>query len=184
MGRVWRLVMEENQEGEWHFAPGKTTEAEASTELLRSVHAAIRKVTDDIEKLQFNTAISALMILTNDLTREAVRPREAIETLLLLLSPFAPHLAEELWKQMGHATTLAYEPWPVAEERYLIKTEIELPMQINGKLRGLITVPPGAGQEVVVAAAQALPAYAEWTTGKTLRKTVFVPDKLVNFVVG
>ncbi len=184
LGRVWRLVMEENQEGEWHFAPGKTTEAEASTELLRSVHAAIRKVTDDIEKLQFNKAISALMILTNDLTREAVRPREAIETLLLLLSPFAPHLAEELWKQMGHATTLAYEPWPVAEERYLIKTEIELPMQINGKLRGLITVPPGAGQEVVVAAAQALPAYAEWTTGKTLRKTVFVPDKLVNFVVG
>jgi leucyl-tRNA synthetase len=184
LGRVWRLVMEENQEGEWRFAPGKVTEAAPSTELLRSVHAAIRKVTDDIERLHFNTAISALMELVNDLTREAVRPRAAMETLLLLLSPFAPHLAEELWRQLGHEKTLAFEPWPEAKARYLVKTEIEMPMQINGKLRGLITVPPGSSQEVVVAAAMALPAYAEWTAGKTVRKTIFVPDKLVNFVVG
>jgi leucyl-tRNA synthetase len=184
LGRVWRLMMEENQEGEWRFAPAKVTDAAPSFELLRSVHAAIRKVTDDIEKLQFNTAISALMILVNDLTRETVRPRAAIETLLLLLSPFAPHLAEELWRQLGHDKTLAFEPWPEAEAKYLVKTEIEMPMQINGKLRGLITVPPGSVQDIVVAAAMALPAYAEWTAGKTVRKTIFVPDKLVNFVVG
>jgi leucyl-tRNA synthetase len=184
LGRVWRLVMEEDQEGAWHFAPGKVTDAAPSPELLRSVHGAIKKVTDDIEKLQFNTAISALMVLVNDLTKETARPRAAIETLLLLLAPFAPHLAEELWAQLGHNKTLAYEPWPEADARHLVQSEIEIPMQVNGKLRGVLKVAPGASQDDVVAAARSLPAYAEWTAGKTLRKTVFVPNKLINFVVG
>jgi leucyl-tRNA synthetase len=183
LGRVWRLVMEEDQEGAWHFAPGKITEAAPSPGLLRSVHGAIKKVTDDIEKLQFNTAISALMVLVNDLTKETARPRAAIETLLLLLAPFAPHMAEELWAQLGHTNTLAYEPWPEADPRHLVQSEIEIPMQVNGKLRGVLKVAPGASQEEVVAAAKALPAFAEWTAGKTLRKTVFVPNKLINFVV-
>jgi leucyl-tRNA synthetase len=184
LGRVWRLVMEEDQEGQWHFAPGKVTEAAPSTELLRSVHATIQKVTDDIDKLQFNTAISALMVLVNDLTKETVRPRAAIETLLLLLAPFAPHMAEELWKQLGHGKTLAYEPWPVAEAKYLARTEVEIPMQINGKLRGLVVVPVDSAQAAVEAAAKALPAFAEWTAGKTIKKVIFVPNKLINFVVG
>ncbi len=141
-------------------------------------------MTDDIERLQFNTAISALMILVNDLTKEPVRPRAAIETLLLLLAPFAPHLAEELWKQLGHPETLAYEPWPQADARHLVKTEIEIPVQVNGKLRGLLKIAPGSDQAAVTAAAQALPSLAEWTSGKTIRKVVFVPDKLINFVVG
>jgi leucyl-tRNA synthetase len=183
LGRVWRLVMEENQEGEWLFAPAKVTAAAPSTELLRSLHAAIRKVTDDIDKLQFNTAISALMVLVNDLTREAVRPRAALETLLLLLSPFAPHLAEELWKQLGHAKTLAYEPWPEADARYLVKTEVEIVFQVNGKVRGHLTVPAGSSQEIVASAARALPAFAEWTAGHEVKKIVFVPDKLINVVV-
>ncbi len=184
LGRVWRLVMEENQEGQWHFAPAKITDAAPSPELLRSLHAAIQKVTDDIDRLQFNTAISALMVLVNDLTKEPVRPRAAVETLLLLLAPFAPHMAEELWKQLGHAKTIAYEPWPMADQQYLVKTEVEMPVQINGKLRGLIKVAPGSSQDVVIAAAKELPAFAEWTTGKTIRKVIVVPDKLVNFVVG
>jgi leucyl-tRNA synthetase len=184
LGRVWRLVMEENQEGEWLFAPAKITDAAPSPELLRSVHAAIQKVSDDIDRLQFNTAISALMVLVNDLTREPVRPRTAIETLLLLLSPFAPHMAEELWKQIGHAKTLAYEPWPVADAKYLVKTEVEMPVQINGKLRGLIKVAPGSSQDAVIASAKELPAFAEFTTGKTIKKVIVVPDKLINFVVG
>jgi leucyl-tRNA synthetase len=184
LGRVWRLVMEEDQEGAWHFAPAKVTDADPSQDVRRSLHATIQKVSDDIDRLQFNTAISALMVLVNDLTKEPVRPRQAIETLLLLLSPFAPHMAEELWKQLGHPKTLAYESWPVAEARYLVKTEIELPMQVNGKLRGTFTVAPGSPQDIVEIAAKALPAYAEWTTGKTIRKVVFVPNKLINFVVG
>jgi leucyl-tRNA synthetase len=184
LGRVWRLVMEEDQEGAWHFAPAKVTDAAPSTELLRSVHAAIAKVSEDIERLQFNTAISALMVLVNDLTKEPVRPRAAVETLLLLLAPLAPHMAEELWKQLGHMETLAYEPWPVAEAKYLAKTEVEMPVQINGKLRGLITVPPKSSQEIVIAAAKELPGFAEWTAGKTIKKVIVVPDKLINFVVG
>jgi leucyl-tRNA synthetase len=183
LGRVWRLIMEEDQEGAWHFAPAKVTDAAPSTEILRSVHLAITKVTDDIEKLKFNTAISALMVLVNDLTKETARPRAALEPLLLMLAPFAPHLAEDLWKQLGHARTLAYEPWPVADPRYLVKTEIEIPVQVNGKLRGLIKVAPGAAQDIVIDTAKAVPAIAEWLGGKTLRKTIVVPDKMVNFVV-
>jgi leucyl-tRNA synthetase len=184
LGRVWRLVMEENQEGEWHFAPAKLTEAAPSAELLRSLHAAIQKVTDDIDKLQFNTAISALMVLVNDLTKEPVRSRAAIETLLLLLAPFAPHMAEELWKQLEHEKTLAYEAWPMADARYLVKTEVEIVVQVNGRVRSHVTVPVASSKEAIEAAARALPAFAEWTTGKTIRKVVVVPDKLINFVVG
>jgi leucyl-tRNA synthetase len=123
------------------------------------------------------------MVLVNDLTKETARPRAALEPLLLMLAPFAPHLAEELWKQLGHARTLAYEPWPVADPRYLVKTEIEIPVQVNGKLRGLIKVAPGAAQDIVIDTAKAVPAIAEWLGGKTLRKTIVVPDKMVNFVV-
>jgi leucyl-tRNA synthetase len=184
LGRVWRLVMEENQEGEWLFAPAKVTDAAPSNELLRSVHATIQKVTDDIEKLQFNTAISALMVLVNDLTKETVRPRAAIETLLLLLAPFAPHMAEELWKQLGHGKTLSYEPWPVADAKYLVKSEAEVVFQVNGKVRGHVTVPIGADQNAVESVARALPAFAEWTVDKTVRKVIYVPNKLINFVVG
>ena len=184
LGRIWRLVMEENQEGEWLFAPTKVTDVAPSAELLHSLHAAIQKVTDDIDKLQFNTAISALMILVNDLTKETVRPRAALEVLLLLLAPFAPHMAEELWRQLGHAKTLAYEPWPQADARYLVKSEAEIVFQVNGKVRGHVTVPVSSSKETVEVAARALPAFAEWTAGKTVRKVIVVPDKLINFVVG
>jgi leucyl-tRNA synthetase len=183
LGRVWRLIMEEDQEGAWHFAPAKVTDAAPSHELLRSLHAAIQKVSADLEHMQFNTAISALMVLTNDLTKEPVRPRKVVETLLKLLAPFAPHMAEELWKQLGHDETIAYEPWPEADPQYLVQTETEYPMQVNGKLRGTFKVPAGSEQAAVEAAARALPAYAEWTAGKTIRKVIFVPNKLINFVV-
>jgi leucyl-tRNA synthetase len=93
-------------------------------------------------------------------------------------------MAEELWQKLGHSETLAYEPWPVADPKYLVKTEVEIPMQVNGKLRGVITVPVDAPQSAVEAAAKALPAFAEWTAGKTIRKVIYVPNKLINFVVG
>ncbi len=182
LGRVWRLMMEEDQEGQWHFAPAKATDEAASPELLRSVHTAIAKVTDDIDKLKFNTAISALMVLVNDLTRLPVRPRSAMETLLLLLSPFAPHMAEELWSVLGHDQTIAYEPWPEADARYLMQSEVEIVFQVNGKLRGKVVVPADATNEAIEAAARELPAFAEWTASKTVKKVIIVPKKLVNFV--
>jgi leucyl-tRNA synthetase len=184
LGRVWRLVMEEDQEGQWHYAPAKVTDAAPSTELLRSVHATIQKVTDDSDKLRFNTAISALMELVNDLTKETVRPRAAVETLLLLLAPFAPHMAEELWKKLGHSKTLAYEPWPVADRWYLIKDEVQIVLQINGKVRDRFPFLPGSNNAMVEDFARTRPGFAEWTTGKTIKKVIVVPDKLVNFVVG
>jgi leucyl-tRNA synthetase len=184
LGRVWRLVMEENQEGEWLFAPAKVTDAAPSVELLRRLHSTIRKVGDDIDRLQFNTAISALMVLVNDLTRDPVRPRLAIETLLRLLAPFAPHLAEELWSRLGHGETLAYESWPVADPKYLAQTEVEIVVQVNGKVRGHVTVPVASDREQVENGARALPAFAEWTIGRTVKKVVYVPNKLINFVVG
>ena len=174
--------MEEDQEGHWHFAPAKITEAAPSPETLRAVHAAIAKVTDDIEKLKFNTAISALMVLVNDLTKLPVRPRAAIGTLLQLLSPFAPHMAEELCRQLGHAQTITYEPWPEADPRHLVQSEVEIVFQVNGKLRGKIVVPAEATNEAIESAARALPAFAEWTAGKTVKKVIVVPKKLVNFV--
>ena len=124
------------------------------------------------------------MVLVNDLTKEPVRPRAVVEALVLLLAPFAPHMAEELWHELGHKETLTYEAWPKAEAKYLVKTEIEMPVQVNGKLRGVIKVAPGADQAAATGAAQALPAVAEHLSGKTIRKVVFVPNKLINFVVG
>jgi leucyl-tRNA synthetase len=184
LGRVWRLVMEENQEGEWTFAPAKLTDEWPSVDLLRSLHSAIHKVTDHIDKLQFNTAISTLMVLVNDLTKEPVRPRAIIEPLLLLLAPFAPHIAEELWKQLGHDKTLTYEKWPEANADYLVQSTLEIVFQINGKVRGHFTAQVATPQNILEEMARALPAFAEWTAGKTIRKVIMVPDKLINFVVG
>ena len=184
LGRVWRLVMEEDQEGRWNFAPAKVTDTAPSPETLRAVHTAIAKVTDDIEKLKFNTAISAMMVLVNELTKLPQRPRSAIESLLLLLSPFAPHMAEELWRQLGHEKTIAYEPWPEANAGYLVQSEIEIVFQVNGKVRGKVVVPADATNEATESAARALPAFAEWTAGKTVKKVIVVPKKLVNFVCG
>jgi leucyl-tRNA synthetase len=124
------------------------------------------------------------MVLVNDLTKEPVRPRAAVETLLQLLAPFAPHMAEELWKQLGHEKTLSYEKWPEPNPYYLVRIETEIVVQINGKVRGHITVRPAYPKEDVEKEARALPAFAEWSAGKTVRKVIVVPDKLINFVVG
>jgi leucyl-tRNA synthetase len=184
LGRVWRLIMEENQEGEWLFAPAKVSEASPSPDLLRSLHGTIRKVTDHLDKLQFNTAISALMVLVNDLTKETARPREIVEPLLLMLAPFAPHMAEELWRQLGHAETLAYEKWPEANGAFLVQSELEIVLQVNGKVRGHFLAQVGMPQKVLEDLARTQPAFAEWVGEKTVRKVVAVPDKLINFVVG
>src|SRR5262249_13764190 len=116
-------------------------------------------------------------------TKESIRPREAMETFVLLLSPFAPHLAEELWQALGHGTTLAYEPWPEVDARWLKEDTIEIPVQISGKLRGKITVPAGSDQAAIEAAARADAKIAELIAGKTIVKVVVVPGRLVNFVV-
>jgi leucyl-tRNA synthetase len=182
LGRVWRLIMDENQAGEWVLS-AKLTGEPPSEAILRRLHESIQKVTDDLEKLSFNPAIAQMMILVNDLTKEERRPRSVVETLVLLLAPFAPHLAEELWEKLGYQKTLTHEPWPQAEARYLVRDEIEYPVQINGKLRGKFTAATEASEKVLLETAKAQESVRPWIEGKTIVKEIVVPKKLVNLVV-
>ena len=140
-------------------------------------------MTDDLAKLQFNTAIARMMEFTNHFTKAERRPKACMETLVLLLSPFAPHLCEELWSILGHVDSLAYEPWPQYDEAPLAESTIAVPVQINGNVRSKIHVPADAAQGAVLAAAKADGKIAEQLAGKGIVKEVYVPGRLVNFVV-
>jgi len=187
LARVWRLAMEENQAGEWNASPAVQHVAPDKAQ-LKVIHATIKKVGEDIESLSFNTAIAQMMIFVNAFTNANPRPRSAVRTLLQVLNPFAPHLTEELWERLGFdeagACPLAAEAWPVHEERFLIEDEIEIVLQVNGKMRDKIVVPKDAPKEAIEAAARNSAKIAEWTAGKEIRKVVVVPGRLVNLVVG
>ncbi len=140
-------------------------------------------MTDDFDGLRFNTAISRLMEFVNAFTAMEVRPRSAMNTFTLLLAPLAPHAAEELWQILGHNQTLAYEPWPTYDPALLKDDEIEVPVQVNGKLRGRVVVPADSPGPQLEAAARSDDRIAVMLEGKTIRKVIVVPGKLVNFVV-
>ncbi|MEM6327240.1 MAG: leucine--tRNA ligase [Bacteroidota bacterium] len=178
LSRAWRLFTDD--------APGladRITEAEATKDQLRVTHATIQKVTDDIDGLRFNTAIAAMMEWINAANRWDSVPRETAESFVLLLAPFAPHLAEELWSRLGHAQSLTYVAWPAFDPDLLTADEIEIAVQVNGKLRGTVTVPADADKAAVLAAAKAEPNVQRHTEAKTLRKEIVVPGRLVNLVV-
>jgi len=181
LARVWRLGMQENQEGDWvvseDLADIPFTKAQA-----RVVHETIKKVTHDLGLLAFNTAISQMMVFTNEFVNAKPRPKEALRILLPLLSPFAPHLAEELWSRLGFEGSASSQRWPVHDESLLVETEIELPVQVNGKVRARICVAVGATNQEVEAAALANPKVIEATAGMTIVKLIVVPSKLVNIV--
>ena len=180
LGRAWRMIVDERAD-EVTLHP-TIAETEADGEQLRVLHHTIKTVTDDIEKLSFNTAISRLMEFTNALGQSDPRPRSLMEPFVLLLSPFAPHLAEELWCLLGHEQSLAYEPWPECDESLLVTSTVEVPVQVNGKLRGKVTVATDADQETLEAAAAANAGVARFLEGKHVVKTIVVPGRLVNFV--
>jgi leucyl-tRNA synthetase len=181
LDRVWRLIVSERSE-QMELNPAVQQTA-PTDEQNRVLHKTIAAVTADVEHLEFNTAIARMMEFTNFFTKETVRPREAMEKLVLLLSPLAPHLAEELWQILGHEKTLAYQPWPVADPRWLKEDTIEIPVQVNGKLRGKVTVPAGSDQHTIEAASRADEHVAKLIEGKTIVKVIIVPGRLVNFVV-
>jgi leucyl-tRNA synthetase len=133
--------------------------------------------------MRFNTAIAAIMEFTNHLTKLEARPRSVLEPFVLILSPFAPHLAEELWHALGHPKTLAYEGWPKYDPALTKADEIEVPLQINGKVRSKVTVPADVTDEALREAALADARIRESIAGKTVRKVIVVPKKLVNVVV-
>jgi leucyl-tRNA synthetase len=182
LARVWRLVMEESQSGEW-VRSAALAEVVPDKAQLKVIHATIKKVGEDIETLSFNTAIAQMMIFVNAFTGANPRPLSAIRTLLQLLNPFAPHLTEELWQLTDATGQLADQPWPEYDPAALIEDELELAVQINGKLRDKLVVKRDATPAEVEAAAIASPRAQEWTAGKSIRKVIVVPGKLVNIVV-
>ena len=181
LARVWRLAMEENQEGEWILS-SDLAEIPLNAQQLRIAHATIKKVTSDIRMLAFNTAISQMMVFTNEFVNAKPRPLEALRILLPLLSPFAPHLAEELWSRLGFAGLASKQPWPLHDESLLVENEVELAVQVNGKVRERLVISKEATKEEIEKAALANAKIQEATAGQTIVKVVVVPGKLVNIV--
>ena len=181
LGRVWRMAMEENQEGTWVVSTD-LAEIPLTSAQLRVAHATIKKVTADIRDLAFNTAISQMMVFTNEFVNAKPRPIEALRILLPLLSPFAPHIAEELWQRLGFEGQASTHPWPVHDESCLVENEIELVVQVNGKVRERLTVSKQATTEEIEQAARTSAKVLEATAGLSIVKVIVVPGKLVNIV--
>ncbi len=181
LDRVWRMIVDDRSET-LALSPA-VQDVEPDDEQNRMLHRTIMAVTEDTARMDFNTAIARMMEFTNFFTRLPARPRSAMERLVLLLAPYAPHIAEELWEILGHEQTLAYEPWPTYDEALTKEDTIEIPVQVKGKLRGRIRVPAQATAEQMESAARTDPRVAEWIEGKEIVKVVVVPGRMVNFVV-
>ena len=206
LGRVWRLFVDEKSETEFEQAE-TATEPQRHRELLnlikpspaikdvqptpaqlKTLHACIKKVTEDLDGMRFNTAISALMVFVNDAITWETKPVSVLHDFLILLQPFAPHLAEELWTKLqseirNPQSALSYAPWPKFDPALLIEDTLEIPVQVNGKLRDVIRVPADISQADLEAAAKNSEKIKPFITGKTIRKVIVVPKKLVNIAV-
>ncbi|MCB1066058.1 MAG: class I tRNA ligase family protein, partial [Verrucomicrobiae bacterium] len=188
LARVWRLVFETNQEGDWVMREA-VADVEPSKATNKVVHATIKKVGQDIEDLSFNTAIAQMMVCTNELTGLDQVPVRSVVTLLQVLNPFAPHLAEEVNAQLAakfpeavDGSDLANQPWPAYDEACLIEDEIDIVIQVNGKVRDKITISKDASKEEVEKQALEREKVQEYIAGLTVRKVIVVPGRLVNVV--
>jgi leucyl-tRNA synthetase len=174
--RAWRLIVTE--EG---GLSASVVSAAPSLEQQRLLHQTVKKISEDIDELRFNTAIAQMMVFTNEMTKAEQRPRALLEPFVLLLSPFAPHVAEELWAILGHAPSVSQQPWPVFDPALTVSDRLTIPVQVNGKLRGKIEVAADTACDVVERAARE--TVAEWLQGGEPKKVIYVEKKLVNFVV-
>jgi leucyl-tRNA synthetase len=180
--RTWRLVMNEDREGTdtvREFPEGRGGDEEA-----KLVAKTIDGVTRDIDELRFNTAISKLMVLVRDLSKDGAVScsRDSVESLILLLAPMAPHIAEELWHELGHTETLSYETWPTADEALLSDDTITLVLQVNGKKRDELTVAADLPKDEIEALALASEKVQNHLAGRDPKKVIVVPGRLVNIV--
>jgi leucyl-tRNA synthetase len=187
LARVWRLLMTENQAGEWELAK-KIKAVDATKPQQKLLHATIKKVTEDIESFSFNTAISQMMIFVNGFTNVETIPLSTMRTFLILLNPFAPHISSELWERLSAEFgdtrgDVSQQSWPVYDERLLVEDEVEVVIQINGKLRDRIKMPIVATEKELKAVALSNPKVRDRIAGKTVRNVIVVPKKLVNIVV-
>jgi leucyl-tRNA synthetase len=174
--RVWRLMV--NEEGGLSNAVVSTA---APLDQQRLLHQTIKKVTEDIEDLRFNTAISQMMIFTNEMTKSVQRHRSVLESFVLILSPFAPHVAEELWEKLGHRSSTAQQAWPAFNPELTVSDRLTIPIQVNGKLRGKLEVAADVSREQIERLARA--QVTEWLQGKEPKKIIYVEKKLINFVI-
>ncbi len=168
--RVWRL--QEKVNGGKQYSPA----------LNAVVHETIRKVSEDIERMKFNTAIAAMMSLVNEMSAQPQVTQAELETLLKLLSPVAPHICEEMWQNLGHAEPIHHQSWPEWDEKALVKSEVEIAVQVNGKVRGRIMIPADLTKETAERDLPANPDVQKLTAGKTIVKVIFVPGRLLNIV--
>jgi leucyl-tRNA synthetase len=181
LGRVWRMVIDDRAE---HVSlNAAVSDSEPTEEQSRLLHKTIKAVSADVDRLSFNTAISRMMEFTNFMGNQDDRPQAVLEPFVLLLSPFAPHLAEELWQVLGHTESLAYESWPQFDDALLIEDTVEIPVQVNGKLRTKIQVPNGADQAALQSAAEANETMQQQLAGRNIVKVIAVPGRMINFVV-
>jgi len=203
LGRAWRLFIDEGSYRDYEQAvTSAPNQAEAlladlklhdaitddapNDEQLKALHACIKKVTEDLDGMRFNTAISAMMVFVNDALKWESRPRAVLSPFLNLLNPFAPHLAEDLAFRLGNVNggTLAYQAWPEYDESYLVEDTIEFPVQVNGKLRGHIIISPETQSEEIERLALECDKIQQFIVEKKVKKVIVVPNKLVNIAVG
>jgi leucyl-tRNA synthetase len=208
LGRVWRLFVDEQSEVEFEQAETVATETQRHGELLnviklhaaikdvtatpaqlKTLHACIKKVTEDLDGMRFNTAISAMMVFINDAMTWETKPVSVLKTFLQLLAPFSPHLAEELWAKLATfnlqpSTSLPYAAWPKFDPAWLVESEIEIPVSVNGKMRDVIKVAVDADQATIEALAKSSEKVKQFMEGKAIKKIIIVPKKMVNIVVG
>jgi leucyl-tRNA synthetase len=181
LDRVWRLLVDP----ETDTLTSKVS-ADAPTtnkDLERALHAAIKKVTESITDLRFNTAISEMMVFVNEATKATAVPRAWFESFVKILSPFAPHVAEEIWQRLGNTTSIAFAPWPAYDEAKLARDTMVIGIQVNGKLRGQIEVPVDAAESVILATAKADEKVQSFIADKPLKREIYVKGRLVNLVV-
>uniref|UniRef100_UPI0009EA2809 leucine--tRNA ligase n=1 Tax=Paenibacillus dakarensis TaxID=1527293 RepID=UPI0009EA2809 len=179
LSRIWRLFIGDNGE-----LNSKIVNSEGSDEFKRIWHKTIKKVTDDLEHLRFNTAISQLMIFINEGYKVNELPRKAMENFVQLLSPFAPHLAEELWGRLGNSESISYVSWPEFDEAWTVDAEVEIVIQVSGKIVERTKIAKDMDQEAMKEYSLSLPNVKQALEGKSIRKVIAVPGKLVNIVAG
>ncbi|WP_110927306.1 leucine--tRNA ligase [Bacillus massiliglaciei] len=177
LDRIWRLLVDEDGK-----ITDKITDRDDSGKLEKVYHQTVKKVTENYEELKFNTAISQLMVFINDSYKAEKLPKEYIEGFVKLLSPVAPHIAEELWEKLGHTESITYETWPAYDEAKMVDNEVEIVIQINGKVKAKLMVPTGTTKEKLEEIAMGEDSVKEQIDGKTVRKVIAVPGKLVNIV--
>jgi leucyl-tRNA synthetase len=181
LDRAWRMIVDAHAES--LVTAAAVQDVKPDEEQVRFAHRTIRDVTNDLDNLQFNTAIARMMEFVNFFTKRATRPRQQMESFVLLLAPFAPHIAEELWQALGHTKSLAYEPWPEYNDELIRENTIEVPVQVGKKVRAKIKVPAEATPQQLEAAAKADEKIAELLKDKEIVKVIVVPGRLVNFKV-